>query len=127
MRIVITGPPKAGKSALAKILSDVLGFPVHSTDALVHETIEWSQASEAVSHWFDIEGPWIIEGVTVPRALRKWKLQFSGLVERPFDRFVFIRTPKVPLQFPGQRSMAKGVQTVAEELKPWIGEKWVEL
>lgn len=125
MRIVITGPPKSGKSALAGIIAPVLGFKVYATDTLIGDA-DWSQASEIVGVWFNIEGPWILEGVTVPRALRKWKLEHPG-APPPFERFIYIETPKVMLPKPGQRSMAKAIATVAEELRPWIEDKWVTL
>jgi hypothetical protein len=43
--------------------------PMHTDDLIA---LGWSEASAAVIPWISRPGPWIIEGVAVPRALRKW-------------------------------------------------------
>lgn len=125
MRIAITGPPKAGKSTLAVTLSRVLGIPVYHTDEL--KNLDWSTASEEVSMWFSRPDPWIIEGVTVPRALRKWKARHNELIEPPLDRLVLLATPREPLLLQGQRTMATQVLELIQEYRPWIGPRWVDL
>ena len=57
--------------AVAKVrelVAEFLGKP----DDLI-DTHEWSAASAEVARWLDDEGPWIIEGVAMSRALRKWR------------------------------------------------------
>lgn len=132
-RIVILGGPKTGKTTLAEHFS--LGgtwTPEHGTGpgrargpgakAVRHTddliSLGWSEASQAASAWFDEPGPWIIEGVAAVRALRKWRDQHPG--ERPpVDRVIYLTRPFVDLT-PGQRSMAKGVDTVWEEIVDWL-------
>ena len=66
MKIAIAGVPKAGKTTLAE---EIPGDPFH-TDELM-KTFTWSGASQEISYWFD-KKQFLIEGVAVPRALRKW-------------------------------------------------------
>lgn len=125
MRIVITGPPKAGKTFLADQLGKILKIPVYHTDET--KEMEWSEASAAVSMWFSRPDPWIIEGVVVPRALRKWQARHNDLIEPPFDRIVIMRTPREPLALQGQQTMQKTVLGLIDTYKDWIGDRWVEL
>lgn len=124
MRIVITGSPKAGKSTLAGLMARIMVLPAMHTDEVSH--LEWSAASEAVSEWFDEPGPWIMEGVTVPRALRKWKNR-NPVSDPPFDWFILMREPRGLLTETGQETMRKQVVGLAELYKDWIGERWIEL
>ena len=78
----------------------------------------WSEASEEVSHWFDAPGPWIIEGVAVPRALRKWRARNPGLPP-PADRLILLTKVHRDLP-PGAIKMGKGMDTVMEELCGWL-------
>ena len=110
-RILIIGGPRTGKTTLARQLSTA----ARSTDDLIH--LGWSEASEAASHWFDDAGPWVIEGVAVVRALRKWFLR-NPIVDstrttqrKACDRIISLRTPHVSLT-PGQLSMADGHETI---------------
>lgn len=110
-RVIIIGGPRTGKTTLARQLSPA----ARSTDDIIG--LGWSAESEAVSHWFDERGPWVIEGVTIVRALRKW-FERNPLVPReriaqrkPCDRIIFLRTPFVRLN-PKQLSMADGHETI---------------
>lgn len=133
MRLVITGSPKSGKTTLAHALACVLKVPVYHTDDLKEE--EWSVASEKASYWFARPDPWIIEGTMVPRALRKYRNRLmdedadsSRLTHVPFDRMVVMRTPRIPLELQGQRTMQKTVLELIDSYRGWIGEaRWVEL
>lgn len=132
MRIVITGAPGAGKTTLAETLAKVLGCPIYHTDDT--KDMEWSAASEAVSYWFARPDPWIIEGVTVPRAFRKWIARhIDGPVEEidpawiPFDRIVVMRNPLKPLELQGQQTMQKTVLGLIDNYKGILTSKWVEL
>ena len=127
-RILITGGPRTGKTTLANEMqmrppSTGSDRPtIHRTDDLIH--LGWSAASEFIAeHWLSEPGPWIIEGVAASRALRKWHEQHPG-EPPPVDHVIYLSTPHIELT-PGQRSMAKGVETVHREIEPWLDEHGV--
>lgn len=111
MRILIIGGPKTGKTTLA----NKLGGNVRSTDDVMN--LGWSEASAEVATWFDEPGPWIIEGVAVPRALRKWMKNNPGQ-PAPVDKIIWLSGAFQDLTT-GQQSMTKGIDTVMNEI---IGE-----
>lgn len=129
-RICITGGPRTGKTTLAESLFEQHGWPhagpdcdgcgvLRRTDDLIGK-LDWSAASAEVATWLDAPGPWIIEGVSVSRALRKWREQHPG--ERPpVDRVIYLAEPHEPLS-KGQATMAKGVSTVHDEITPWLNQ-----
>lgn len=130
-RIAITGGPKTGKTTLAKDIFEVWAedgrlveralddFEIRHTDDLIGK-LDWSDASAEIATWFDDPGPWIIEGVAVSRALRKWMANHPG--ERPpVDRVIYLSEPHESLST-GQASMAKGVRKVHDEIEPWLNE-----
>ena len=123
MRICITGGPKTGKTTLAAALADQYGDPtgttVAHTDDLIH--LGWSEASLEASHWLDAPGPWIIEGVAVSRAIRKWISAWDQSSPPPLDKLIILVDPFSELTT-GQRTMAKGVATVQSEIEPWLRE-----
>jgi dephospho-CoA kinase len=100
-RLAITGGPKTGKTTLSNTAND--RRVVHGDDRI---DLGWSESSLAmardVNEW---PGPIVIEGVQVPRALRK------GM---RVDAVLWLSTPRVPLTS-AQAAMAKGVQTVFDE------------
>src|SRR5690348_14855822 len=106
-RIIITGGPLTGKTTEAHRLAAERGIAnVRSTDEV--KDLGWSEASAAASLWFNEPGDWIIEGVAVPRALRKW------LAANPHKQFeadteilVLNKTHK-PLS-KGQQTMTTGL------------------
>lgn len=124
MRILITGSPKAGKSTLAGVFERIFQLPLRRTDEV--KDLEWSDASAEVCKWFDAPDPWIIEGVTIPRALRKWRNFKGPEAPPPFDWFVFMPHPRQFLGT-GQETMRKQVEGMAIVQKDWIGERWIEL
>jgi hypothetical protein len=78
----------------------------------------WSEASRLASEWLDAPGPWIIEGVAMSRALRKWRDAHPG--ERPpVDRVIYLSEPHDTLTN-CQATMAKGVRNVHDEIDPWL-------
>lgn len=138
-RIVILGGPKTGKTTLAQHL--VRTEPVHhlvwgvnarSTDDLIAELAHlgkdaWSEASLLIAaRWFKEPGPWIIEGVAVTRALRKWRAAHDRRVLPPVDRVIRLTTPHVAL-VKGQAAMAKGEKTVWDEVEPWLRQHGVSI
>ena len=120
MRIAIAGGPRTGKTTLA---ADLDGLKL-ATDALMHDH-DWSGASQAASEWLDLRcGDLVLEGVAVPRALRKWlKRNPEG---KPVDRVVWLSSPHVELS-PGQATMAKGCETVWREILPEHKARGVEI
>lgn len=121
-RICIAGGPRTGKTTRANASAGIAG-PVRHTDSLILSHA-WSAASAVVATWFDEPGPWIIEGVAVPRALRKWlEAHRTG---RPCDVVLYLETPKVSLTA-GQITMAKGVASVWREVSSALAARGVHL
>ncbi len=105
-RLIITGGPRTGKTTLG-------GKGARHCDDAAH--LGWSEASQEVSTWLDAKGPWTIEGVAAPRALRKWlERNPKG---KPCDRVLVLQAPFTELT-KGQFSMTKGVTTVLVEIVP---------
>jgi hypothetical protein len=121
-RILITGGPRTGKSTLGRELD-----PHYlETDQPYREGKAWSDVSDHVSYWFDRPGPWVIEGVAVPRALRKWLARHPGSLTRPCDRVIFLTNePFEPSK--GREAMAKGVLSVWREVLPELRRRGVPL
>lgn len=118
-RVVIAGGPKTGKTTLAHEMvggdderdrGEHAHVTVRHTDDLIH--MGWSESSAAAALWLDEPGPWIIEGVAAPRALRKWL--GSHPEGKPCDVVYWLDAQRVELT-PGQAAMAKGCATV------WLG------
>lgn len=100
-RIAIVGGPRSGKTTLSNTIRD---RPVYHGDDYAH--LGWSEASEYLAVVVnEAPGPLVVEGVSVPRALRK------GM---RVDAVVVLEGSHVELT-PGQASMAKGVWTVFAE------------
>lgn len=127
-RICITGGPRTGKTTLLRQLMETeriaVGCSFH-TDDLIEQCKHlgreaWSEASHIASTWLDEPGPWIIEGVAVSRALRKW-WEANRLDRPPVDRVIYLRSPHQALSN-GQQRMAIGVRTVHDEIEPWLAE-----
>ena len=112
-RVIIAGGPNTGKSTVADRAGAKFNRPVRHTDSLIK--LGWSEASAEASTWFDIEGPWVIEGVAVPRALRKWLSTHRGHI---LEAHVILLEEPLSPRTHGQRTMAKGVETVWNEIYP---------
>ena len=123
MRIIIAGGPRTGKTTLATQILQADGFPVRSTDDLIGK-LGWSEASAEVAEWFDDPGPWVIEGVAAARALRKWL--GAHPTGSPCDAIVYLSVPKVD-RTPGQNAMAKGCDTVWNEVRPSLVARGVKI
>lgn len=102
-RLAITGAPSTGKTTLTLKLDDGTRKVFHNDD---FKHIEWSRASEHIAKEInDCDGPLIVEGVTVPRALRK------GM---KVDAVIWLHKPHIE-QKPGQVVMGRGMETVLRE------------
>jgi hypothetical protein len=110
-RVCIIGYPGTGKTTLANELGGG-----RSTDDLIN--LGWSAASDAASYWFDDPGPWVIEGVAVPRALRKWSRRHPG-EPPPVDRVIRLTRRYRDLE-PGAVAMGVGMDTVIRSILPWL-------
>lgn len=132
-RIVIIGGPRRGKSTLARKLRTEEAIPTFCGDPLstvkdpepdvtyLPEGLTWSEGSEYIArNWLTVEGPWVCEGVSMVRALRK-----ALELEIPISDLEIIRlTEPVCDEKPGQARMAKAVETIWREVEAMIkGEK----
>lgn len=117
MKLAIAGFPKAGKTTLAKEIDSI----TFHTDDLI-DKFDWSGASQEASTWFD-KLEFVIEGVAVPRALRKWLARNEG---KPCDTLIWLDKPHQNLT-PGQITMAKGCIKVLNEIKPELIKRGVKI
>jgi len=111
MRTVIFGGPKTGKTTLSDKVAN--GAPVYHGDDLIGQ-FGWSEASEQIALWLDREGDWVIEGVQLGRALRKWLASTSE--GKPCDVIYLNWAPFIPVS-KQQAAMGKGCQTTWKEIE----------
>ena len=112
--IGITGGPNTGKTTLAQSM----GGPCVHTDDFIG--MGWSEASEHVASLFGGNG--LVEGVALPRALRKWlDANPNG---RPLERLIVLSVPHVARN-DGQERMAKGHDTVLNGILPELERRGV--
>lgn len=121
MRICITGGPRTGKTTLAASLG--AGVPVTNCDDFI--SMGWSESSAHASVLMVRPGPWIMEGVQIPRALRKFIEAHPGT--RPCDRLIILRNEPFVSLTAGQVAMAKGIDTVLAEILPALQRLGVEI
>lgn len=107
MKIYITGAPAAGKTTLANCFK----VEPHCTDDFVD--LEWDEQSDLVKNWIDESKVKLIEGVVLPRALRKWLDENDS--GKPCDTLIYMDNPKVKLSR-GQERMAQSIRTVMDEI-----------
>ena len=120
MRLLITGYPGTGKTTMAKKAD--AGCLVCHTDSTI--PLGWSESSAEVATWFAQPGPWIIEGVAIPRALRKWLA--DNETGAPRDRIMFLTHAYEPLT--GRRiAMAKAIDTGLTEISDELRKRGVEI
>ena len=128
MRVCIAGGPQVGKTTLGKELTSLSRteesyIQLRSTDALVLD-LDWHEQSVFVLAWLDDVGPWVIEGVPVIRALRKWlKNHPEG---KPCDT-LYWRFAARGKRSRGQETLAKGCLAVFQEVEPELRRRGVEI
>src|SRR5882672_11168613 len=106
MRVAITGGPKTGKTTLA-------GPDAKHTDDLIAAK-GWSEISSLAALWFNQPDPNLcVEGVAVPRALRKWLQTYP--TGKPVDELVILTRTHENLTRE-QENMGKGHDTVLREI-----------
>lgn len=120
-RILIAGWPRVGKTTFAMKLGAELGIPVRHTDDVMG--LGWSESSLEVSTWLEEPGPFIVEGVSVPRALRKLIARFDG---PPADVLYWRSVPWEPLTS-RQEGMGKGCDTVWNEVREELVRRGMRL
>lgn len=121
MRTCVTGGPHSGKTTRARELAGE--SPIHHADELVRE-LEWSARSEHVAAMLSAPGPWVLEGVVVVRALRKWLAAHAD--GKPCDRAILLTAAHQPLT-DGQARLRKSVHTVWAEILPELVRRGVEV
>jgi hypothetical protein len=123
-RVLIIGGPGCGKSTFASNM----GVPHYCGDprSLVKRTLpnvnylpeglDWSFSSTYIAkNWFPLNGPWVIEGVSVVRALRKWAEVMPNT--NPADKIIYFINPHLSFQrSTGQDSMEKAIATVWSDI-----------
>lgn len=126
MRLCITGGPKTGKTTLALKLANPgaegpLDPSLPSQIPLIHGddylSLGWSESTDHLAVLLQMSEPWIMEGVQIPRAIRKALKNDPDT--KPCDKLILLvtrRDGEHPKQ--GQESMRKGIQTVLAEILP---------
>lgn len=118
--IAITGAPNSGKTTFASKKPGV----VRCTDEVMGAG--WSEASAIVAQWFDDPAIDVVEGVAVPRALRKWLL--THRVGRPVETLIVLRVPALArTASPGQARMAAGMVKVLAQIEPELLHRGVQI
>jgi adenylate kinase family enzyme len=120
-KIAVAGVPRAGKTTRAKKIALGVG-ELRSTDAL--KGIGWSEESALAAAMFDEPGGFVMEGMVVPRALRKWLATHPE--GKPVDELIWVGTPVVETS-KGQAAMGKGALTVLKEIAPELARRGVKI
>jgi hypothetical protein len=135
-RIVVAGVPKSGKTTFVETIlqSDLgsalmgLGRPtltVHHSDDLID--LDWSSQSLAAMRWLDEPGPWICEGVTMIRALRKWTaVDTNWILRKPCDTLYWFGTHATDVTR-RQRALGNNCQGIFDEVAPYLISSGVQI
>lgn len=110
--LAITGGPYSGKTTLAGERGRKTGARVIHTDDYID--LGWSEASDALAELIvELDEPAIMEGVAVPRVLRKYLARYDDLPARR----VWYLGDCWGKRDRGQLAMTKGIQTVLNEIE----------
>jgi len=121
MRIAIAGVPRGGKTTLALHLAAQHGYPVVHADDFI--SMGWSEASAHVARRLVSPGPYIVEGVSVVRALRK-AMEFGP--DRPCDVLHWLGIPREDLR-PKQNSMGAADEKRFGEMRAELESRGVRI
>jgi len=120
--IAITGGPKTGKTTLATKMEglltstdDFIDFGWSKQSAYLCECIEMMNKSNKIH---------VLEGVAVARTLRKFIERNPG--KKPCDKLIVLTEPYTDLTT-AQEAMAKGHDTILNEILPTLKELGVEV
>ena len=119
-KLLITGPPKTGKTTLSLALGKDLNLFVRHGDNLTH--LDWSQASNKGAEWILDPRKEIIEGCNVARALRK---ALPDLKDNAL-KVIYLASPYQELNAL-QRNMSQGIETIFSELQPSLTLKGIRV
>lgn len=81
------------------------------------EGIDWAAQSHFIcNNWFQMDGDWVIEGVGVVRALRKWINYYDS--KPPCYNIIYIKNyhPAAGELLDGQESMTKSIESIWNEI-----------
>lgn len=129
MKIVITGGPWCGKTTLSREVQRQWATTHHPhiwhTDylMLVFGKDQWSEQSEEAMKWLYQPGPWVMEGVTMVRALRKW-IKYN--LAKPCDIVYYLNRPHTELT-PRQQGLLIGVHTIWKEIEVSLLSRGVDI
>lgn len=122
-RIIILGGPRVGKTTISERLKEAFAVPtLRGSDDIKH--LGWSESSAEAAKWFDEPGDWIVEGVQMARALRKWLLANAN---KPLDADVVSLGQPFEELSAGQQSMTAGVQTVLGDIEAELLRRGVRI
>jgi len=127
LRILVTGWPGSGKSHHARELAEKHGLKHLCTDpqSMCEDNVvgtpnglDWSECSQYVAdNWLHLDNV-VIEGVALPRALRKWRKAHPDQPP-PCDRIILMSPVHTELS-KGQTTMGKGMDKVFKEIQEWL-------
>lgn len=125
MIVCIAGAPGTGKSWLGEMMALTSGTALIRTDDYIPRG--WSAASlDIAAQILVARGDLLVEGVAVPRALRKALELCAG---PPCDRLVLLRTRRgeAGAELAGQAAMRKGMMTVLRGIWAKLVARGVEI
>lgn len=123
-KVVICGGPRTGKSTMGKDLSERLKLDYREGDELYRAGVDWSESSLEICFWMDDPGPWVIEGVQVPRALRKWMNRHSE--GKPCEVAIWLGERQDTWE-QRHEPMEKGCKKVWAEVAPMLRARGVKV
>jgi hypothetical protein len=127
MKLAIIGGPFSGKSTLAQsygvkvFCTDPVSLVREKIDGVTYlpEGLEWEAQSHYIcEHWLSMPGDWVIEGVGVVRALRKWINYYDSVP--PCYQLIYIKGhhPKATGLTSGHVAMSKSIESIWNEISP---------